>query len=288
VDQISDTMADHVNDPCKSWGSMMNSSLDTFGMTAAGEFALAMTDCGLFVNGVNLGTRYEGDYVDPQNPKKKYPPMGSCAPWVNWESWDADMKSAMSGFAHASMDALQNWFFWTWKIGNSTVSGTIEAPAWSYQLGLQQGWIPQDPRSALGTCNNTAPRAGGAIPKGTGVADAATASFPWPPTSISAGGAASLLPTYTPTSALVTLPAPTPMAVSGGPTPTASANAGNGWNNPSDTAQMMVAIPTCSYLDPWVDPSTDPPSPLCGGSSRRSEYVPPHAPRAVVTPPPHA
>ena len=67
------------------------------------------------------------------------------------------------------MDALQNFFFWTWKIGNSTVLGTSSSPLWHYQLGLQQGWIPQgkirafnhpcisdshltDPREAIGHC----------------------------------------------------------------------------------------------------------------------------------------
>jgi hypothetical protein len=41
------------------------------------------------------------------------------------------------------MDALQNFFFWTWKIGNSTQLGTSSSPMWHYQLGLQQGWIPK-------------------------------------------------------------------------------------------------------------------------------------------------
>lgn len=69
------------------------------------------------------------------------------------------------------MDALQNFFFWTWKIGNSTVLGTSSSPLWHYKLGLQQGWIPQganngrsfnhvcvsepqltDPREAIGHC----------------------------------------------------------------------------------------------------------------------------------------
>jgi len=52
----------------------------------------------------------------------------------------------------ATMDALQNFFFWTWKIGNSTVLGTSSSPLWHYQLGVQQGWIPKDPREAIGHC----------------------------------------------------------------------------------------------------------------------------------------
>ena len=41
------------------------------------------------------------------------------------------------------MDALQNFFFWTWKIGNSTQLSTSSCPMWHYKLGLQQGWIPK-------------------------------------------------------------------------------------------------------------------------------------------------
>lgn len=41
------------------------------------------------------------------------------------------------------MDALQDFFFWTWKIGNSTTLGTSSCPMWHYKLGLQQGWIPK-------------------------------------------------------------------------------------------------------------------------------------------------
>lgn len=68
------------------------------------------------------------------------------------------------------MDALQNWFYWTWKIGNSTVLGKATSSVWDYQLGLAHGWIPVgpfilllsreprvtrvilDPREAIGHC----------------------------------------------------------------------------------------------------------------------------------------
>src|SRR5258705_9877995 len=38
-----------------------------------------------------------------------------------------------------------------WQIGNSS-SGMIEAPLWSYQLKLENGWMPTDPRKATGKC----------------------------------------------------------------------------------------------------------------------------------------
>lgn len=261
--------------PCSSWAANQNTSMSAFGLTTAGEFSNAINDCGLWVNGVNLGTRYEGDY-----PGGPWPVIGSCEPWTDYQSWNDSMKADIQQFALASMDALQNWFFWTWKIGNSSVTGKVEAPAWSYQLGLQEGWMPKDPRSAVGTCNYTSVWQPPFQPWQTGGAGAGqipatfTEQFAWPPASISGAGAVTLLPTYTPTGPIPTLPGPT-FSVSG----TATPSLGNGWENASDNVGMNVPIPTCSYLDPWVG-SAPPPSPLCGGNAAAS------APASVITPPP--
>ena len=160
------------------------------------------------------------------------------------------------------------------------MTGKVEAPQWSYQLGLQNGWMPKDPRTAVGTCGNTNPWQPPLQPWQTGGAGANqmpatfTQQYAWPPTSITSGGAATLLPSYTPTGPIPTLPVPTFSVASG------TANAGNGWQNPSDTSGMMVPIPTCNYLDPWVGPSNPPPSPLCNGAPAKRVH------EAMVTPPP--
>ena len=72
-----------------------------FGLTIAGEFSNAINDCGLYVNGVNIGTRYEGTY--PGTTAR----TGDCAPWVAWKNWDQTLKAGINQFALASMDALQ-------------------------------------------------------------------------------------------------------------------------------------------------------------------------------------
>lgn len=79
----------------------MNTSMDAFGMTAAGEWSNAINDCGLFVNGVNLGTRYEGTYTG------SWPVIGSCDPWLDYENYNQTTKDNMKAFAMSSMDALQ-------------------------------------------------------------------------------------------------------------------------------------------------------------------------------------
>jgi glucan 1,3-beta-glucosidase len=132
--------------------------------------------------------------------------------------------------------------------------------------------MPTDPRQAEGVCQNADPWTGSLSAWQTGgagagtIAASATAGLGWPPVSISNAGAATLLPTYTPTGPVPTLPPPTFTLTGSG----ATATAGDGWANPSDTAGLMVPISTCSYLDPWIG-SANPPSPLCGGVAARGE-----------------
>ena len=44
-------------------------------------------------------------------------------------------------------EAIQGWVYWTWKVE--------DADDWSYQRGLQGGWIPQDPTERMypNVCN---------------------------------------------------------------------------------------------------------------------------------------
>lgn len=143
--------------------------------------------------------------------------------------------------------------------------------------------MPKDPRSASGTCANQglynpplqAWQTGGA---GAGqIAASVTALYTWPPAQISNGGPVASLPSYTPTGTVATLSPPT-FTVSSGSSVT-TANAGNGWQNPADTAGAMVAIASCSYLNPWIG-SAAPPSPLCSAAAARAVAEP------LITPAP--
>lgn len=80
---------------------MVNQSMSAFGLTAAGEFSNAINDCGLYVNGVGLGTRYEGTY--PGYTTK----VGDCTPWEDYSAWNQSLKDSTKQFAMSSMDALQ-------------------------------------------------------------------------------------------------------------------------------------------------------------------------------------
>lgn len=99
--QSASPMSSYATTPCTSWGAAVNNSMAAFGLTNAGEWSLAVTDCGLYLNGVNLGTRYEGDY--PGSGAR----VGDCSTWTDYTRYSAQMKRDMRQFALASMDALQ-------------------------------------------------------------------------------------------------------------------------------------------------------------------------------------
>jgi len=82
---------------CNAWGPGINQTQSRAGVTFAGEFSNGYNDCGLFL----LGTPNQ-----PVNPE--------CDTlWNNWASWNETTKAGVQAFAEASMDTLQNWFFWT-------------------------------------------------------------------------------------------------------------------------------------------------------------------------------
>jgi glucan 1,3-beta-glucosidase len=272
---------------CQGWGSSIPQYQSSFGVAIAGEFSNGWNDCGLFLHGVP---------TPGQADQQTFP--GDCATWTAYEYWGDDVKDGLSNFALASMDALQNWFFWTWKIAPAQ-NGTILTPLWSYSLGLEGGWMPKDPRTANGTCssygydiayfNNSyqAYQTGG----GDGVVSASAASKfgQWPPPTVSAFPATmpfSLASTYTQVGPMSTLAVEYPSTVtfathapkkgvSSVPTPA-------GWANPSDTAARYTPVADCVYPDPWtISPTTV----ACTGAVTATIGVPTGTVQAIMPPP---
>lgn len=135
----------HALVPCTQWGPAMDTSNANFGLGFAGEMSAAETDCALYLNGVGNPAKYEGGCA-----------TCTCQGVNEWWTWTDAYKKEVSAWTQVQMDALYNFFFWTWKTGNDTTTGYASAPHWNYQLGLQQGWIPNDPRVAIGACSSVA------------------------------------------------------------------------------------------------------------------------------------
>src|SRR4051794_9730296 len=72
-------LAEYLPRPCSRWGAAINTTQATFGVITAGEWSVAVNDCGLFVTGVGSPTAYGGD----------------CTQWTHWETWDQATKDSL-------------------------------------------------------------------------------------------------------------------------------------------------------------------------------------------------
>ncbi|KAJ4499707.1 exo-beta-1,3-glucanase [Lentinula lateritia] len=102
-----------------------------------GEWTPAMTDCATYLNGRGIGSRYDGSYPGSTA-------VGSCTGLTGSAS---SFSSSYKTFLRKSWEAQAitfeaagaGWIQWTWKAEN--------ADEWTYQAGLINGWIPQNPTS---------------------------------------------------------------------------------------------------------------------------------------------
>jgi glucan 1,3-beta-glucosidase len=135
--------------------------------------------------------------------------------------------------------------------------------------------MPTDPRTANGVCGNSHPWQPPLAPSQTGgsgagnIPSSVSVKLAWPPTSISnAGAAVTLLPQFTRTGTVPTLPVPSF-------TGKKSVSVGDGWENPSDNIGLAVPIATCTYPSAWMESGFSVP-PACGAQStgRRRQLAP--------------
>lgn len=94
-----------------------------------GEWTPAYTDCANGVNGRNAGSK-AGTSADC------YARTGDAS------TFTTDYKKMLGRMWEAQVDSSEGgkgWFMWTWK------TEAKAAEDWSYQKGLQYGWIPRDP-----------------------------------------------------------------------------------------------------------------------------------------------
>lgn len=85
----------------------------------------------------------------------------------------------------------------------------------------------------------------------------------------------SLLPTYTATGAIPTLPPPTLTALvkggkGGNQVQTSTISGGNGWADAGDTVGFPTPVAGCSYPDPWDAVSATVPGSVCTGAASKA------------------
>ncbi|KAL6453828.1 EXG2 Glucan 1 [Candida maltosa Xu316] len=100
-----------------------------------GEFSAAMTDCAPWLNGVGLGSRYEGTAPYTNDP------IGNCTA-VNQsiDKWSKQMKKDYRRFMEMQLYQYgansRGWIFWCWK----TEGGATE---WDFRALVKNGIVPQ-------------------------------------------------------------------------------------------------------------------------------------------------
>ncbi|TEB38806.1 exo-beta-1,3-glucanase [Coprinellus micaceus] len=130
----------HIKGICGRTGDLASSGL----WTMVGEWSPARTDCAKYLNGRGVGARYDGTYPGSTR-------VGSCTGFTGKAStFSAGYKTFLRKFWEAqtiTYEKERGWVQWTWK--------AEQADEWSYQAGLKNGWIPQNPtnRQYPNICN---------------------------------------------------------------------------------------------------------------------------------------
>lgn len=120
----------HISTACSKAGSL--SSFDLW--VVVGEWTPAANDCAKYLNGRGVGSRFDGSFPGSTR-------VGSCTGLTGKAStFSASYKTFLRQYWEAQTSTFeqgQGWIQWTWK--------TEIADEWSYQAGLANGWIPQNP-----------------------------------------------------------------------------------------------------------------------------------------------
>lgn len=123
------TIAEHINN-IKSYSSgIAEENIPA----VVGEWSAALTDCTPWLNGVGIGTRWEG--TSPYDNA----PLGKCANVNNWDKWLKKEKKDHCKWIEIQLDQYSSktkgWIFWCWK-----TESTIE---WDFQRLVNLGLMPQ-------------------------------------------------------------------------------------------------------------------------------------------------
>ncbi|KAF8920328.1 glycoside hydrolase family 5 protein [Mucidula mucida] len=137
--ELSRSLDDHVQYACTYIPTLTGYANNNL-WTILGEWSNAVTDCAKWLNGRGVGARWDGTR---QASDTTY--FGSCTPWTgSYSNFSDDYKTFLRKYWEVQVqvgESVQGWIFWTWKAEN--------ADEWSYQKGLEGGWIPKDPTDRL-------------------------------------------------------------------------------------------------------------------------------------------
>lgn len=135
--------------PCTAWKDDISKANKNAGPTMVGEFSVATNDCAKYLNGVGLGSRFDGTLDQPGAPNEPVCDTCSCKGVDDWKQFTPEYKSFLLQFMEKQMDAYEagvGWFFWTYKTENHV------NPHWDYLLAWEQGFAPKNVNLRTNSC----------------------------------------------------------------------------------------------------------------------------------------
>lgn len=96
----------------------------------AGEFSAALTDCAKWLNGVGIGSRYDGTFF--KDGQTSYP-IGSCQNNDDINSWSTERKENTRRYIEAQLDTFEKrggWIIWCYKTETSIEWGVDKLAAY--------------------------------------------------------------------------------------------------------------------------------------------------------------
>ncbi|KAJ7931496.1 glycoside hydrolase family 5 protein [Mycena leptocephala] len=135
IPSLSRSFDDHISFACASMSDLTNFAKNNI-WTVVGEWSTAVTDCTQWLNGRGVGARWDGTWYQPNTP------LGSCAGWTgSYANFSSDYKTFLRKYWEVQVmmgENVQGWIYWA-----------ENSDEWSYQKGLEGGWIPQDVTNRL-------------------------------------------------------------------------------------------------------------------------------------------
>ncbi|KAI9233177.1 MAG: glycoside hydrolase superfamily, partial [Podila humilis] len=114
--------------PCDVWSQSIQQSTAKFGPTLVGEFSSATNDCATWLNGIGVGSRWDGTFIsDEDKAAGQQNRVGYYTP---------EYRKFLSDFTQTQMDAFEQgmgWFYWNFKTETNAL--------WSYFDGVEQGYV---------------------------------------------------------------------------------------------------------------------------------------------------
>lgn len=133
--QLNNSQYDRIMD-IVNYAESIHDTEKTYHPAIVGEWSAAITDCARWVNGIGVGSRYNGTYAVGST-QSEY--IGNCTSQSPISEWPLEYKQHVRQFVEAQLASYsmntQGWIFWNWK--------TESAPEWDYVKLRDNGLFPQ-------------------------------------------------------------------------------------------------------------------------------------------------